>query len=319
MELNRIMNISILNKDTLKGNWATLLLPLNASGDIDYVLLEEEIDYLSRIGVDGIYSGGTAGEFYNLEEGEMYAVNELLATACQKARVPFQIGATNTNPYLSFKLLEGMKALNPSGFQIILPDWIPAGPDERIHYLKVLQEVAYPIPLILYNPPHAKTVLIPSEWKNIVKQVPGIIGIKVADGDANWYDDMKPLTSWLAIFVPGHRLATGISEGVASGAYSNVACLSPLGAQQWYKLMIDDMKEALAIERLIGIFFEKTVIPLKNAGFVNPALDKFLAAVGNWTDLSPRVRWPYRSVDESEVPAARKLAIKLLPDFFFKQ
>lgn len=54
-----------LTANTLKGNWATLLLPINSSDCIDYKLLAREIDYLIAAGVDGIYSNGTTGEFHN--------------------------------------------------------------------------------------------------------------------------------------------------------------------------------------------------------------------------------------------------------------
>ena len=54
-----------LNATEIIGNWATLLLPLNEDDSIDYSLLAEEIDLMIAFGVSGIYSNGTAGEFYN--------------------------------------------------------------------------------------------------------------------------------------------------------------------------------------------------------------------------------------------------------------
>ena len=48
----------------IKGNWATLLLPIEEE-QINYQLLEQQIDYYITAKVDGIYSNGTAGEFYS--------------------------------------------------------------------------------------------------------------------------------------------------------------------------------------------------------------------------------------------------------------
>lgn len=45
---------------------------------------------------------------------------------------------------------------------------------------------------------------------------------------------MKPVKQKLSVIVPGHHLATGFAYGVGTGAYSNVACLSPKGAQRWW-------------------------------------------------------------------------------------
>src|SRR3546814_4293087 len=72
-----------LNSDEIYGNWATLLLPLNADDGIDYPALEEEIEILISMKVNGIYSNGTAGEFYNQTEAEFDRVSQLLAEKCR--------------------------------------------------------------------------------------------------------------------------------------------------------------------------------------------------------------------------------------------
>jgi dihydrodipicolinate synthase/N-acetylneuraminate lyase len=120
----------------------------------------------------------------------------------------------------------------------------------------------------------------------------------------------------LSVFVPGHLLATGIREKVASGAYSNVACLSPKGSQTWWQLMQTDLDRALRVQENILEFFATCIVPYKNAGYSNPALDKFLAAIGGWGPVGTRLRWPYKWIAEEEVPAARIVAKRLLPDFF---
>ena len=49
----------------VRGNWATLLLPIATDDAIEFGALAEEIDVLIAARVDGIYSNGTAGEFHN--------------------------------------------------------------------------------------------------------------------------------------------------------------------------------------------------------------------------------------------------------------
>ena len=310
--------MAYLTANSLKGNWATLLLPLTTSEDIDWDMLGEEVDYLISAGVNGIYSGGTAGEFYNLEEEEILRVNEVLAEKCQAAAMPYQIGISDTNPRVSLRRLNNLKHLRPSAFQLILPDWVAPSYSEQAEFLTRIAEQAASIPLVLYNPPHAKRLVTSKEFDLLANLIPELIGIKVADGDALWYKTMKPIVGKLAIFVPGHHLATGMASGVAAGAYSNIACLSPLGAQHWYKTMLSDVKEALVIEKSLLGFFKKVIDPLKEAGYSNPALDKFLAAVGGWSKISTMVRWPYRSVPESNIDHATKYARKVLPGFFFQ-
>ena len=308
--------MATLTAQNLKGNWGTLLLPVNADDSIDYHRLEEEIDYLIRARIDGIYSNGTAGEFHNQTEEEFDKVNERLAEKCRQGKMPFQIGASHMSPVICLERIKRSTCLHPDAFQVILPDWVLANQEEQINFLSRVAEAAGDIPLGLYNPPHAKQVLQPIEFKFLTGHIPQLIGIKVAGGDAGWYAAMRQYNAGLSVFVPGHHLATGVKEKVGAGAYSNVACLSPAGAQQWYGLMQQDIAEALKIEKRILAFFETCIVPFKAAGYSNPALDKFLAAIGGWANIGTRLRWPYRWIDEKEVRPARQLARQMLPALF---
>ncbi len=68
----------------------------------------------------------------------------------------------------------------------------------------------------------------------------------------------------LAVFVPGHFLATGVQEGVAAGAYSNVACISVKGAQWWWQLMQHDLAQALDVQKRILQFFDECIVPYRS-------------------------------------------------------
>src|SRR3954470_6242607 len=119
-----------LNAAAITGNWATLLLPINNDDSINYRNLEEEIDTLIGMQVDGIYSNGTAGEFYNQTEEEFDRISELLAVKCNAAGMPFQIGCSHMSPKISLERLERTVALQPGAIQIILPDWFPPSVNE---------------------------------------------------------------------------------------------------------------------------------------------------------------------------------------------
>ena len=83
---------------TVRGNWATLLLPIAADQSIDFTRLGAELDALTAAGVDGVYSNGTAGEFHNQTEAEYDAIQALLAEKCRAGATPFIIGASHTDP-----------------------------------------------------------------------------------------------------------------------------------------------------------------------------------------------------------------------------
>lgn len=306
----------MLTAENLKGNWGTLLLPINTDNSIDYTRLADEIDYLISAKLDGIYSNGTAGEFHNQTEEEFDKIQSVMAEKCHPGKMRFQIGASHPSPIISLERIKRTVALKPDAFQVILPDWVIADEEEQISFLQKMVEAADSIPLVLYNPPHSKSVLKPADFLRIKKTISQLIGIKVASGDAQWFQEMRLYASGLSVFIPGHFLATGVKEQVASGAYSNVACLSPKGAQDWWQLMQTDLNKALDVQKRILQFFDECIVPFKNAGYSNPALDKFLAAAGGWSTTGTRLRWPYKWIDENETAKAHVKAKQLIPEFF---
>lgn len=305
-----------LQAGELRGNWATLMLPINADDSIDFARLGDELDALVAAGVDGLYTNGTAGEFHTQSEGEFDAIHALVAERCHRAGLPFQIGASHMSAQLSLDRIRRARELQPSAIQVILADWFPLKEPEMAACMARMAAAADPIGLVLYNPPHAKVVLTPAQIGRLRASVPGLIGVKMADSDAAWYAEMREHCAGLAVFVPGHHLATGIANG-AAGSYSNVACLSPGGAQRWYAQMLADLPAALALEQRIRYFMDTAIVPyIVRDGYANPALDKLLAAIGGWANVGTRLRWPYRWIDPQEALRLRPVAREQLPELF---
>jgi len=307
-----------LQRKEIYGTWATLLLPVLENESIDYTKLSASIDILLASGVNGIYSNGTAGEFYNQTEGEFDTISALLADKCSRANMPFQIGCCHMSPLLSLERLKRIKALEPGAIQVILPDWFPPTMNEVIHYLKVMEEAAGSIGLVLYNPPHAKKKLSPQDFYDIQQSGVELAGCKVSGGDEQWYAAMKQLVPQLSLFVPGHYLATGIKLG-ANGSYSNVACINPKAAQRWYELMQTDMDRALEMQSRIQLFITQHILPLiTEEKYSDPAIDKCLAAITGWSHTGTRMRWPYRWVDTDRMATLRAACRQIIPEFFIE-
>ncbi len=301
----------------IHGNWATLLLPIQADDAIDYGLLAEELEHFVAAKVNGVYSNGSAGEFYTQTEEEFDRVNALLAERCGRAGMPFQIGLSHSSAQIARARLRRAKALAPGAFQVTLPDWFPPSLPEVMAFLEAMAAEAAPIPLIVYNPPHAKRKLVPEEWREIVARVPGVAGMKVAGGDEAWYAEMRDVMGKVSVFIPGHLLADGLARG-GRGAYSNVACLSPAGAQRWYEHCIRDPEAGRALGRRMAGWWKDHIAPLiTRDGLANFAADKASAVAGGWLPgMTTRLRWPYRSAEPAAARAIGESARRELPELF---
>lgn len=299
----------------IRGNWATLLSAWNGDGSLDLERVAAEIETLIRMGVDGIYSNGTAGEFHAQTEDEFDRISECLAEKCNGAGMPFQIGVSHMSAQISRERLRRIVALAPGAVQVILPDWFPVTEDEAAAFLEGLAEVAGGVGLVLYNPPHAKRVLNPEQIGRLAQRVPALVGLKTAGGDDAWYDSMRQHLARLSVFVPGHLLASGVQRG-ARGAYSNVACLNPAAAQRWTEQMRTDLAGALELERRLRRFMEGHIAPfITQQRYCNAACDRFMALLGGWAEVGEHMRWPYRSIPAAEVERVRPAARELIPEF----
>lgn len=307
-----------LQKTDIRGNWATLLLPVTENDVIDFSKLEEQLDFLVETDVNGIYSNGTAGEFFNQTPEEFDRINAMLASKCQKAGMPFQIGCSHPDPMETCRRIQRALTLEPGAIQVILPDWAPPSMAEVQLYLERVLDLAGKLPVVLYNPPHAKKCLTIEDYGAL--HAAGLLnrlaGLKVIGGDAAWFDKIKQLDPMLSIFIPGHHLASGIQKG-ASGAYSNMACLHPAVAQYWYEMTRADMAGALELEGRIRNWIGTYIEPLlKGNRFSNMAADKMLAAIGGWSDTGTALRWPYIGFDRAMACRLRETAEAIIPEFF---
>lgn len=307
-----------LSAKEIFGNWATLLLTTDKSGNINFSKLNDEIDVLIDSQPNGIYSNGTAGEFYSQTEDEFVRISELLAMKCEKAGIPYQIGISHMSPQISLQRLKVIKHLRPGAVQVILPDWFPPTLEECAIFLQKIALEAGDISLVLYNPPHAKKRLQPEEWQDLKRGIPLLMGVKVFDqnSDLKWYERVKRSSTGISVFIPGHNLATGITLG-AQGAFSNVSCLNPRAAQKWFNLTQTDMEQALALEKRIKYFMTTLIEPfITQQHFSNHACDRFMAMVGGWADIGSNLRWPYKSIPEDLAEPVRAKAKNIIPEFF---
>ena len=298
----------------LHGTWGTVLLPIRPDETIDFESLESELDALLKVGLAGIYTCGTAGEFHTLDEEEFDTLSELVATRSTGVGAPFQIGASHMSGQICLSRIRRARQLKPTAIQVVLPDWLPLGPAEVHAAIERMAAEADPVPLVLYNPPHAKTVCGPDQLAALAAEIPGLVGVKIAS-DSDFYSQLHAAAPGLAIFVPGHELAHARRFG-AAGSYSNVACLEPNGALAWERQMTDDPGGAIAFGDRIIAFFERYIAPLKAQGHSNPALDKTLAAIGGWAPVGTRVRWPYTSVPDEVIARLKPIAQAALPEMF---
>lgn len=304
-----------LSADEIIGVWASPLLPVGSDNKPDIDAVVPQIEIFARAGVDGVYTHGTAAEFHGQSEAEFRRFASLTAETCGRLSLPFQIGASHPFAPETLARIRFARGLAPGAVQVVLPDW--AAPDLHTarRFLEGCAEAAEGVGLVLYNPPHAKKVLAAEELTALLRGLPGVVGLKCAGGGAGWYRQTAPLLDKISVFIPGHHMASGMAQG-ARGSYSNMACLNPFAAVRWLAMIKAAPDAADELETRIRAFMAETMEPLLAEGYPGYACDKLMAHLGVWTEISPRLLWPYSGVPETMAETVREAGMRLIPEFF---
>lgn len=292
------------------------MLVVDDGGSIDWIATRETITSLCAAGVAGIYSNGTACEFHCQTEAEFDRLTELVADVAGQSNTPFQIGVSQSNPRVARERARRAAGVKPAGLQFTLPDWWPPSDKEVVRFAAGLSDACDGIPLVLYNPPHAKRRLTIDGIATLRAAVPAVIGAKLPGGGADWFAQARDKLPGFSVFVPGHSLASGYNQG-AHGSYSNVACLSPSGALAWWDDIVAENSEALETEQRVQRFIAEHVLPFRARYQVSDAaLDKAMASAGGWGAMRPDLLWPYSSVPHDEIAPLSRAARAAFPDWF---
>ncbi|MEM1285007.1 MAG: dihydrodipicolinate synthase family protein [Pseudomonadota bacterium] len=294
-----------------RGVWATTLLRIDQTGGIDLQGIQEQTTAFAAAGCQGVYIGGTASEFHALSDSQFEVTSTALAQAATNCELPFQIGASHPLAPGSLVRIGIAARLNPDAIQVTLPDWTPVDLETARRFLERCADAARGIPLLLYNPPQAKTLLDAQSLVALAEQVPALAGLKCGGGNSAWYAAMAPVFDRLSVFIPGHHYHSGTAQG-AHGSYSNMACLSPEGAVRWAKLSPD---MAADLEVRVALFIQEAITPLLDRGLPGFACDKAMAAAGGWASITPRLLWPFEGASDREVRSIVKAAERHIPEF----
>jgi 4-hydroxy-tetrahydrodipicolinate synthase len=204
-----------------------MITPFRDDERVDYTAWQQLIDILVSAGVDGVFCGGSSGEFFALDAEE----RQVTLRFCQQAvagRVPVygNVGCITTRETISLARLaeaEGVDVL-----VVVTPYYLKASQEELLnHYVEVCQAVRAPV--IAYNfPAHGATELAPETLGRIAAKCDNLVGVKDSSGDLDLgiaYRDCAADRK-LPVLVGPERLTVAALDNGLTGtvtALSNVA------------------------------------------------------------------------------------------------
>ncbi len=303
----------MLNLQNLRGLFAAL--PIAARPDGTYIEEDYRADIASVCGsgTHGIYTTGTTGEWYAMDDEEFRWMVEVFLEETGKFETLTQIGCGGLSTEAAVrrvKIAVGGSS-KPDGLQILLPPWQPLTDDEVVDFLKAIADAAEGVPLIHYNTMRSKRLLTHIEYERILPAVPTLIGSKTINDDIEQTIDILRAGLPMNHFI-GHEwnLVAGTIWG-SKGVYSDYVCYWPKACLKLWELCeTKAWAEAFELQERFINYRREAQVPLLDRGYTDSAWDKGKTEAGGFLRCKRHIRLPYRSMSAEDVAHMRAVGNK---------
>ncbi len=214
-------------RNNIEGVLTAIVTPFTDDGALHLPGLKRQIQRQLAAG-NGIFCGGTNGEFFVLTEDEKVAVTRTcVEEVAGRAPVVAHIGEISTRA--TIRLGKQVEALGVDAVSVITPWFVPLTQAELIaHYTTIAD--ALNVPVFLYNIPARTGNTIAPETARALAAHPNIIGIKDSAGSheslSGFLKAVEDIDGFDVLNGPDSLIHQGFVEG-CSACISGLANVAP--------------------------------------------------------------------------------------------
>ncbi len=212
---------------SIRGVLTAIVTPFSASGELNLTALRQQVERQLAAG-NGIFCGGTNGEFFVLNEAEKIAVAETCVEAVAgRAPVVAHIGEVSTRE--TIRLGQQIAKSGVDAVSVITPWFVPLKQDELVsHYTAIADALS--VPVFLYNIPARTGNTIEPQTARQLAAHGNIIGIKDSAGSyeslKGFLDAVKDIDGFNVLNGPDSLIHQGFVDG-CSACISGLANVAP--------------------------------------------------------------------------------------------
>ncbi|EIX9083114.1 dihydrodipicolinate synthase family protein [Klebsiella aerogenes] len=240
---------------SIRGVLTALVTPFTASGELNLTALRQQVERQLAAG-NGIFCGGTNGEFFVLNEAEKIAVAETCVEAVAgRAPVVAHIGEVSTRE--TIRLGQQIAKSGVDAVSVITPWFVPLKQDELVsHYTAIADALS--VPVFLYNIPARTGNTIEPQTARQLAAHGNIIGIKDSAGSyeslKGFLDAVKDIDGFNVLNGPDSLIHQGFVDG-CSACISGLANVAPREINAiWSTFQAGDIEASrLAQENVTGL------------------------------------------------------------------
>lgn len=240
-----------------------------ADGKVDYLALENHINFLIHNKADCIIPCGTTGESATLTKEEKIEITRFVLEKVDK-RVPVIPGTGGNNTEEVKALSKEMEALGVDALMIVTPYYNKATQKGLVkHFSEVAGTVE--LPIILYNVPGRTGVNIKPQTLVELKKMKNIVGLKEASGDISQIGEIAHLCPELSLYSGNDDQIFPILAYGGVGAISVIANIAPKQVHEMIKFFLNNeitnskQMQLKMLELIKALFCEVSPVPVKAA------------------------------------------------------
>jgi len=242
-----------MKTDFIRGIIPALITPMTPTEELDEAGLRRLVDALIGRGVDGIFTLGTAGEFWALSLEEKKQVYAWTVEAAD-GRVPVYVGTAANSTREAVALAQAAQQAGADCLSVLNPFFItPSEKEMAEHYRAIAASVDLPIlmydlPARTGNPMSTELIL------DLARSVPTIAGIKDSSGDFSRTLDLIALApdGFRVIMGRDTLIHTSLMHGAAGAIAASANVVPELGVGIYRSFLAGDQGAASRYQEALG-------------------------------------------------------------------
>jgi len=290
-----------------------LIVPWTDNDAVDEGRFVAEIMAYGGSGVEGVYTGGTTGEFYAQDDATFETITAIACRQAHAADLLAQIGCTALSTRTCRQRIRVAQRHGADAVQVAIPFWLELKDDELLSFFDGITAEAGDTPLVLYDTARAKRRMTPEWIGRLAARYPTLIGVK------NTAASPDEIRSWLerapdiSVFGAEHDLIERMQVG-GRGTYSAIAGLNAARVVELYRFCAaGDWFAAAPIQNELRRYETEAILPLvQQDGLSDSAVDRVQRLLGGG-DVGLRCQGPYLSATPEQLQKVEQWCRENLP------
>lgn len=288
-----------LSRDTLTGLWAAIPTPWNCNGQLDEGILRRNCERYATIGVDGVYTTDSDGEFYAIEVEEFRQLARVIAQEFEGTRIDVAMGVTWCNTRGIIDRIRIVQEVGIYNVHVAFPFWMPLARPDMPRFFEDLARAVPEARWIHYAHPQAGPPLSGTDYARLAQLFPEqLIGTKLGTSSIQELTEILLHAPALAHFVVDTTLTVGMLLG-ARGCYSYWVNTLPRWHRGWIDAcLVGDWDDARRRHRKLIAWEIDYIKKLRDAGHWHGIISKARVALSGFLEDSGHTRPPYYPIAE---------------------